>query len=67
MNAAQEIRDDLLKHARKLSLSRDPQLRIEASYWELFFKLPPSRLLELRDQALQDRQAELPLEHSHAA
>jgi hypothetical protein len=37
MNAEIEVLDDLVKHARKLALARDPKKRIAASNWEIFF------------------------------
>lgn len=54
MNAELEVLDDLVKHARKLALARDPNKRIVASQWEIFFT---NKLEEAQREAA--KQAEL--------
>ena len=48
--------------ARVQSTVSDPRLKIEAAMWQMFFELPLSTLLEIRESAISPKQTELVLE-----
>lgn len=47
--------------AKVQSTAPDPRAKIEAAMWQMFFDLPETELIEIRDRAVNTLQAELPL------